>query len=113
MNAKQAVQTIVWRTTDITHKRAISGLTEKVFLNYLLEAYNIIASDSAQTTERRDFCRRQLGAALHHGEHVYRYDLTNSVSERITDHQVIRDNSCGLWGDRAEYSHVLAIISKP
>lgn len=112
LNSKPVTQTILWRTTDVTHRRVTSGMTDDVFRNYLLETYNIIASDNAQTAEGRDFWSRQLGYALQFGDFVYRYDLMNSKLIRIEDHSTVRDNSCDLWGDDEGYETILALISK-
>lgn len=112
LNSKPVTQTILWRTNDVVHRRVTSGVTEDIFRNYLLETYNIVASDNAQTQEGRDFWIRQLGYALQYDEFVYRYDLINSNLCRILDHATIRDNSCDLWGDEEEYQGILALISK-
>jgi len=112
LNAKPVTQVLLWRTSVVSHRRVTSGVAEDIFRNYLLEHYNIIASDSCQTREGRDFWVRQLGYAIEYGEHVYRFDRLNCDLVEITDHAVIRDNRCDLWGDAEEYEDILALISK-
>lgn len=112
LNNKPITQVMLWRTSNVSHRRITSGITEDVFRNYLLDEYNIIASDSCQTREGRDFWVRQLGYALQFGEYVYRYDRLACELLQISDHAVIRDNSCDLWGDEVEYENILALISK-
>ncbi len=112
LNDKPITQVMLWRTSDVSFRSITSRITEDVFRNYLLDIYNIIASDSCQTREGRDFWMRQLGLAIHFGEYVYRYDRLACELLQITDHAVIRDNSCDLWGDEAEYENILALISK-
>jgi len=78
----------------------------------LLASYHIIASDSCQTREGRDFWVRQLGYAIEFGEYVYRFDRITCHLKEILDHATVRDNSCDLWGDAEEYENILAIISQ-
>ncbi len=112
LNAKPVTQVMLWRTSNVKHRKVTSGITEEVFRNYLLESYNVIASDNCQTREGRDFWVRQIGYALVYGEFVYRYDRMNSQLQPITEHASVRDNSCDLWGDDEKYENILAIISK-
>lgn len=112
LNGKPLTQVLVWRTSDVQHYAVTTGFTESVFRNYLLERYSIIASDSCQTREGRDFWVRQLGLAIAYGEYVYRYDLISGQLQGITDHAVIRNNACDMWGNDIKYENILAIISK-
>ena len=112
LNASPVTQVLLWRTNDVTHEAVTTGLARQIFFTYLLESYNVVASDSHQTAEGREFWIRQTGFALSTGSHVYRYHRINCDLFEITDHAVIRDNSCDLWGDDEDYSNVLAIISK-
>ncbi|WP_413113403.1 hypothetical protein [Thaumasiovibrio sp. DFM-14] len=112
LNAKPITQVLLWRTSNVVHRRITSGLAEDIFRGYLLDEYNIVASDSCQTREGRDFWVRQLGYALQFGEFVYRFDRLNCELLQITDHATVRDNSCDLWGDEQEYENILAMISK-
>lgn len=112
LNAKPVTQILLWRTNVVTHRRVTSGITEDIFRHYLLEQYHIIASDSCQTKEGRDFWVRQMGYALAFGEYVYRFDRINCELLQITDHAKIRDNSCDLWGDDLAYENILAVIAQ-
>ncbi len=113
LNAKPVTQVLLWRTSVVSHRLVTSGIPEKIFSDYLLEQYNIIASDNHHTTEGRDFWVRQLGYALASGEeYVYRFDRISCELTQLIDHATIRDNSCDLWGDGSEYESILAIISK-
>jgi len=112
LNDRPVTQVLLWRTNVVSHRRVTSGIAEDIFRNYLLESYNIIASDSCQTREGRDFWVRQIGYALAFNEFVYRYHRVSCKLTPITDHAVVRDNSCDLWGDSQDYENVLAVISK-
>lgn len=112
LNASPVTQVLLWRTNDVMHEMVTTGLAKAIFFNYLLESYNVIASDSHQTAEGRDFWIRQTGFALAMGLHVYRYHRVDCDLIEISDHAIIRDNSCDLWGDDEDYCNVLAVISK-
>lgn len=112
LNTKPVTQVLLWRTSVVSHRRVTSGVAEDIFRNYLLETYNIIASDNCQTREGRDFWVRQLGYALEFGECVYRFNRITCELKEINDHSTIRDNSCDLWGDGEDYENILAVISK-
>jgi hypothetical protein len=112
LNAKPVTQVLLWRTTVVSHQNVTTGFARDVFRHYLLESYNIIASDGCQTREGRDFWVRQLGYAIEFGEYVYKFNRVTCDLKKITDHATIRDNSCDLWGDSEEYENILAIISK-
>lgn len=112
LNAKPVTQVFLWRTTVVSHRKVTSGVADELFRNYLLDQYNIIASDGYHTLEGRDFWVRQLGYALEYGEYVYRFNYMTCDLTAITDHAVIRDNSCDLWGDSEDYECILAVISK-
>ncbi|OPX54319.1 hypothetical protein SAMN02745127_02978 [Oceanospirillum multiglobuliferum] len=112
LNNKPLTQVMLWRTAVIKHRRVTSGFAEDLFRLYLLERYSIIASDSCQTREGRDFWVRQLGYALEFGEYIYRYDRIAGQLQAITDHAMVINNACDLWGDDARYENILAIISK-
>ena len=112
LEGKPVTQTLVWRTNDVAHKRVTSGVTEDVFFNYLVEQYNIVASDANHTTEGKNFWIRQLGMAMFRGLFVYRYDLLESNLTRVLDHAVVRNNSIDLWGDAPKYEYILAVIAK-
>lgn len=112
LDAKPVTQVLLWRTSDVAYQSITSGLPELIFRNVLLKEYNIIASDSYQTTEGRGFWVRQLGYALQYGEYIYRYDRVACELTPITDHALIRDNRADLWGDDESYANILAIISK-
>lgn len=112
LNAKPVTQVLLWRTSVLSHRKITLGIAEDIFQNYLLDKYNIIASDSCQTREGRDFWVRQLGYAMALGEHVYRFNRLTCELKEILDHEVIRDNSADLWGNAPEYENILALISK-
>lgn len=112
LDCKPVTQVLLWRTTLVAHQVVTSGLALHIFRNYLLEHYNVIASDSSHTTQGRDFWERQLGYALAYKEYVYRYNRMTGSLTQITDPEVIVNNSCDLWGDDETYENILAIISK-
>lgn len=112
LNGKPVTQTLIWRTNNVIHKRVTSGVTEDIFFNYLIQYYNIIASDANHTIEGRNFWIRQMGMALLKGLYVYRYDLLESSLVQVLDHSVVRNNSIDMWGDTQEYETILAVISK-
>lgn len=112
LNASPVTQVLLWRTNDVRHEMVTTGLARSIFFKYLLESYNVVASDSHQTAEGRDFWIRQTGFALATDLYVYRYHRIDCNLIKITDHAIIRDNTCDLWGDDEDYCNVLAIISK-
>ena len=112
LKGKPVTQTLIWRTNNVIHKRVTSGVTEDIFFNYLIEYYNIVASDANHTTEGRNFWIRQMGAALLRELYVYRYDLLESSLVRVLDHAIVRNNSIDMWGDAQRYENILAVISK-
>lgn len=112
LNAKTVTQVLPWLTSVLSHRKVTSGVAEDIFRNYLLESYNIIASDGCQTREGRDFWVRQLGYAIEYGEYVYRFNRLTCELVEITDHAKVRDNSCDLWGSSEDYENILAVISK-
>lgn len=112
LNTSPVAQVLLWRTNDVIHEAVTTGLARLILFKYLLESYNVVASDSHQTTEGRDFWIRQTGFALAVGLHVYRFHRVNCDLVKIEDHAIIRDNSCDLWGDDEDYCNVLAVISK-
>lgn len=112
LNEMPVTQVLLWRTNDVIHHAVTTGLANAVFFGYLLEKYNVVASDSHQTIEGRDFWIRQTGFALAYGLNVYRYHRIECELCKIVDHATIRDNSCDLWGDSEDYMNILAIISK-
>lgn len=109
---KPATQVILWRTPQVKYRPITSGITEIIFRDYLLERYNIVASDGSHTLPGKEFWVRQLGYALEFNEYVYRYDLIKCELLRITDHRVIIENTCDLWGNDVAYESILALISK-
>ncbi len=109
---KPVTQVLLWRTKLVEHLAATQGITANVFRNYLLENYNVIASDSCQTREGRDFWIRQLGYAIAFQEYVYRYHRIDCSLKRLKDQRKIASNEYDLWGDGEDYENVLAVISK-
>lgn len=112
LHGKPVTQVLLWRTSNIIHKSVTSGLPQDVFFNYLLDTYNIVASDSHQTTEGRNFWIDKLGEAMMMGFHVYRYHRLHCNLFEIVDHADVRTNRCDLWGDDEDYQNVLALITK-
>lgn len=109
---KPVTQVMLWRTKLAQHLAATQGIAANVFRNYLLEKYNVIASDSCQTREGRDFWVRQLGYALAFQEYVYRYHRIDCTLQRLEDPRKIANNAYDLWGDDEDYENVLAVISQ-
>ncbi|NOH82862.1 hypothetical protein F0249_03490 [Vibrio sp. 03-59-1] len=112
LDEKPVTQVLLWRTNLVEHVAATQGIAANIFRNYLLDQYNIIASDSCQTREGRDFWVRQLGYAIAFQEYVYRFHRVDCSLIRLEDPRAIASNACDLWGDDQDYENVLAIISK-
>lgn len=91
---KSIIRVSVWRTAVIAHRRVISGLTEKLFDDHLLDSYMIIF----QTNDSIDFIKRQLGHALANGNTVYKYNWAAHELEEL-DQSKIRNISSNLCFD--------------
>lgn len=110
LSNKPVTQVLLWRTDNYIDKEVTHKLTSKVFFNYLLKTYNLIASDSYQTLHGRHFWVAQMSEALSKGHKVYRYDRIMGETIELTSFNDIRNNTCDLWGDDDEYANVLALI---
>lgn len=112
LSNKPVTQVLLWRTRDIVYMNATHRLASKVFFDYLLPKYHLIASDSYQTVFGRYFWLSQISEALTIGHKVYRYDRISGDKKRISSFNDVRCNKYDLWGDEDEYANVLVLIGE-
>jgi hypothetical protein len=112
LNEKPVTQVLLWKSLIVQHDSVLRGLATKIFQDYLLDQYNIVASDGQHTTEGRTFWVRQIGLALYNNLYAYRYDRTHDKLTPILDPQEVIENKADLWGDDAQYQNILALISR-
>ncbi len=111
LGAKPLAQSLVWRTPDPAYKSVISGISERVFTEYLLEYYQVIMSDSQQTGQGPFFWERQILVALSNHIYVYYYQ-TGAPLLHISDRESFERLQNALRDHPNDHMQNFAVISK-
>ena len=112
LEAKPVTQCLVWRTTNYPHSEVLHGVAGDVFFKYLLEAYQVIMSDNAQTGNGQQFWLTQISRALYENLFVYYYDSMRCKLQLIGNEGALEELKSTMWGEDDSYCSQLAIISK-
>jgi len=112
LNCKPVTQVLVWRNQKREHRAVLHELAGTIFLDYLLEKYDIIVSDMNQTHDGMSFWQARIYDAVAYGLKVYAYDIISCELRTITTEDDIGRQEQWLWGDPEHYQNRLAIISK-
>lgn len=98
LNEKPSIRMHVWRSSKYRHQGMFGAMTDQVLLEYLLDRYNLIASDNHNTLLGRQYWTDTASYILERRLYVYRYNrLTRSIKE-IVNHEELVTNNCDLWG---------------
>ncbi|ECJ2279237.1 hypothetical protein FNI37_22415 [Salmonella enterica subsp. diarizonae] len=112
LNCRPVTQVLVWRTQKPKHRKELHDLAGVIFLNYLLEKYDVIVSDMNQTHDGMSFWQARMYDALAYGLKVYAYDMISCELNEISSDDDVGRYEQWLWGDPEHYQQRLAIISK-
>ncbi len=112
LNCRPVTQVLVWRTQKPKHRKELHELAGLIFLNYLLEKYDVIVSDMNQTHDGMSFWQARMYDALIYGLKVYAYDMISCELHNIASEDDVGRYEQWLWGDPEHYQQRLAIISK-
>lgn len=112
LNCRPVTQILVWRTQKPKHRSVLHDFAGIIFMNYLLERYDIIVSDRNQTHEGMSFWQARMYDALDLGLHLYAYDMITCELREMKTERELEDGGTWLWGDLDHYQDRLAIISK-
>ncbi|MDM4500038.1 hypothetical protein [Klebsiella oxytoca] len=112
LNCRPVTQILVWRTQKPKHRAVLHNFAGIIFIEYLLERYDIIISDRNQTHEGMSFWQARMYDALELGLHVYAYDMLTCELREMRSETDLGDGESWLWGDLDHYQNRLAIISK-
>ncbi|RAT16176.1 MULTISPECIES: hypothetical protein [Lonsdalea] len=112
LNCRPVTQILVWRTQKPKHRKELHDLAGVIFLEYLLEKYDVIVSDMNQTHDGMSFWQARMYDALAYGMKVYAYDMISCVINEIKSDDDVGRYEQWLWGDPEHYQNRLAIISK-
>lgn len=112
LNCRPVTQVLVWRTQKPKHRKELHDLAGVIFLNYLLEKYDVIVSDMNQTHDGMSFWQARMYDALAYGLNVYAYDMISCELNEISSEDDVGRYEQWLWGDPEHHQQRLAIISK-
>ncbi|HFW4799507.1 TPA: hypothetical protein ACIBS5_005034 [Salmonella enterica subsp. diarizonae serovar 60-67:z35:-] len=112
LNCRPVTQILVWRTQKPKHRAVLHDFAGIIFMNYLLERYDIIVSDRNQTHEGMSFWQARMYDALELGLHLYGYDMMTCELIEMHNEAELEKGETWLWGDAEHYQDRLAIISK-
>lgn len=112
LNCRPVTQVLVWRTLKREHRVVLHELAGTIFLNYLLEKYDVIVSDMNQTHDGISFWQARMYDAIAYGLKVYGYDMISCELRQIKTDDDIGHQEQWLWGDPEHYQNKLAIITK-
>lgn len=112
LNCRPVTQVLVWRTQKPKHRKELHELAGAIFLNYLLEKYDVIVSDMNQTHEGMSFWQARMYDALGYGLNVYAYDMMSCELHKLINDDDVGRYETWLWGDLEHFQNRLAIISK-
>ncbi|MGM1297184.1 hypothetical protein ACS0TU_13275, partial [Enterobacter hormaechei] len=112
LNCRPVTQILVWRTQKPKHRAVLHDFAGIIFMNYLLERYDIIVSDRNQTHEGMSFWQARMYDALEIGLHLYAYDMITCELIEMHDEIELEKGETWLWGDADNFQNRLAIISK-
>lgn len=112
LNCRPVTQILVWRTQKPKHRAVLHDFAGIIFMNYLLERYDVIVSDRNQTHEGMSFWQARMYDALEQGLYLYAYDMMTCELRHLTNEIELEKGETWLWGDLEHYQNRLAIISK-
>ncbi|BEM84001.1 hypothetical protein SME41J_33250 [Serratia marcescens] len=112
LNCRPVTQILVWRTQKPKHRAVLHDFAGIIFMNYLLERYDVIVSDRNQTHEGMSFWQARMYDALEQGLYLYAYDMMTCELRPLTNESELEKGETWLWGDLEHYQDRLAIISK-
>ncbi|AYC20058.1 hypothetical protein DZA65_03183 [Dickeya dianthicola] len=112
LNCRPVTQILVWRTQKPKHRAVLHDFAGIIFMNYLLERYDIIVSDRNQTHEGMSFWQARMYDALALGLHLYAYDMITCELREMKNESDLEKGETWLWGDKDHFQNRLAIISK-
>jgi len=112
LNCRPVTQVLVWRTQKPKHRKELHDLAGTIFLDYLLENYDVIVSDMNQTHDGMSFWQARMYDAIQYGLKVYAYDMITCEINEIKSDDEVGHYEQWLWGDPEHYQQRLAIISK-
>ena len=112
LKCRPVTQILVWRTQKPKHRKILHTLAGIIFLEYLLEKYDVIVSDQNQTHEGMSFWQARMYDALERGLHLYAYDVIECKLIPLTNEYELEKGETWLWGEPEHFQERLAIISK-
>lgn len=112
LNYRPVTQILVWRTQKPKHRAVLHDFAGIIFMNYLLERYDIIVSDRNQTHEGMSFWQARMFDALELGLYLYAYDMMTCELREMRNEAELEKGDAWLWGDIEHFQNRLAIISK-
>lgn len=112
LNCRPVTQILVWRTQKPKHRAVLHDFAGIIFLNYLLDRYDIIVSDRNQTHEGMSFWQARMYDALERGLNLYGYDMMTCELIEMHNEVELEKGETWLWGDSENFQNRLAIISK-
>lgn len=112
LKCRPVTQILVWRTQKPKHRAVLHDFAGTIFMDYLLEKYDIIVSDRNQTNEGMSFWLARMYDALSRGLHLYGYDMMTCELFEMSTEGELEKGETWLWGNIEHYQNRLAIISK-
>ena len=111
LNKKPSVQFWIWKSVKPKHKAMLADLSQQILLEYLLERFNIIASDNHANLLGRNYWNEMASIVIDKALYVYRYKrLGNSIQE-LANHEDLVTNRFNIWGDGPDFSDVLLVLT--
>ena len=107
ITGKYATQVEVWRSKD----RAVHGVVEKVFFDYILKSHNTILSDSLQTNDGKRLWVNLVSYAFERGLNVYVVDLNNGRLITVNDDNEYSKNISKFYSTTKSSEMVRIMIS--
>lgn len=111
LNEKPSVQLWIWKSLKPKHKVLLADLSEQILLEYLLARYNVIGSENHVNLEGRTFWNEMASIVLEKAMYAYRYNRRTWSIHEIANHEELVTNRCDLWGEGADYTDVLLVLS--
>lgn len=112
LKCRPVTQILVWRTQKPKHRAVLHDFAGIIFMEYLLERYDVIVSDRNQTNEGMSFWQARMYDALDLGLHLYAYDMMTCELRELRNEAELEQGETWLWGDAENFQNRLAIISK-
>ena len=111
LNEKPSVQLWIWKSIKPRHKAMIADLSEQILLEYLLERFNIIASDNHANLQGRNFWNEMASIVIDKALYAYRFKRGSRSVHEIANHEELVTNRCNLWGEGPDFSNVLLVLT--